>query len=66
MSNGEKMGAAFLSFPYAAEQQHALQQFLGAPPFAHGYSNPSLNPIDRLYSMQNSYFCTEDTTMMDE
>ncbi|XP_075229749.1 uncharacterized protein LOC142329227 [Lycorma delicatula] len=23
---------------------------------------PSLNPIDRLYSMQNSYFCGEDTS----
>ncbi|XP_071053689.1 LIM/homeobox protein LMX-1.2 isoform X2 [Onthophagus taurus] len=30
-----------------------------------GNANPGLNPIDRLYSMQNSYFCSEDLPTME-
>lgn len=67
LASSDKMGAAFLGFPYSSEQhQHALQQFLGASNFAHAYGNPTLNPIDRLYSMQNSYFCTEEASINDE
>lgn len=38
------------------------------PPMAHQtvpHSTAGLNPIDRLYSMQSSYFCAEDEQIME-
>ncbi|EEB11737.1 Insulin gene enhancer protein ISL-2, putative [Pediculus humanus corporis] len=61
----EKMNPGFLGFPYSdstlepAATAHQIFINQGPPPLG-------LNPIDRLYSMQTSYFCGEDTQMVDQ
>uniref|UniRef100_A0A182QDV0 Uncharacterized protein n=1 Tax=Anopheles farauti TaxID=69004 RepID=A0A182QDV0_9DIPT len=35
----------------------------GVPPGNHDSIGPMLNPIDRLYSMQNSYFCNQESQL---
>ncbi|CAH0545839.1 unnamed protein product [Brassicogethes aeneus] len=53
-----------ISFPSVLDSGQA-HLFLN-PPVAHQnppQTQPGLNPIDRLYSMQNSYFCAEDPPM---
>ncbi|XP_073975596.1 LIM homeobox transcription factor 1-beta isoform X2 [Rhodnius prolixus] len=37
-----------------------------SPMFIQHHHNISVNPIDRLYSMQNSYFCSEEQNMMEQ
>lgn len=62
LSQQEKLTSNFM-FPYGSvsegisEQQHVFLP-LGQP--------IGLNPIDRLYSMQNSYFCGEDTMHVEQ
>ncbi|GLV33962.1 uncharacterized protein CBL_11155 [Carabus blaptoides fortunei] len=58
----DKLETNFMGFPFAAGP--------GAEPGQHHvFMGPShhhaLNPIDRLYSMQNSYFCGEEAGHMD-
>ncbi|XP_065351369.1 LIM homeobox transcription factor 1-beta [Cloeon dipterum] len=60
-NNGPFMSA----FPYGSCPPEAAMAGGGPPAgmFGGGHQHPmtpSLNPIDRLYSMQNSYFCGED------
>lgn len=50
-----------IAFPSALDSGQS--QFFLNPPVAHQnppQTAPGLNPIDRLYSMQNSYFCGEE------
>ncbi|XP_071444958.1 LIM/homeobox protein Lhx3 [Hetaerina americana] len=57
--HGDKMDTTFIGFPYSASPlEPANHVFVHQP--------PSLNPIDRLYSMQTSYFCGEEGAMADQ
>lgn len=60
----EKMDSGFLGFPYSGSPLDPAgaghQIFINqAPPLG-------LNPIDRLYSMQTSYFCGEESALVDQ
>ncbi|XP_046405003.1 LIM homeobox transcription factor 1-alpha-like, partial [Ischnura elegans] len=57
--HGDKMDTAFIGFPYSASP-------LDPPNHVFVHQPPSLNPIDRLYSMQTSYFCGEEGAMADQ
>lgn len=61
----EKINPGFLGFLYSEspleQAATAHQIFINQTP-----APLSLNPIDRLYSMQTSYFCGEDTQMVDQ
>ncbi|XP_076265127.1 LIM homeobox transcription factor 1-beta [Rhynchophorus ferrugineus] len=54
----------FVGLPFPNSVDSSPSSIFLQPPVAHQnppHSQPGLNPIDRLYSMQNSYFCGEDS-----
>ncbi|KAH1003858.1 hypothetical protein HUJ04_003708 [Dendroctonus ponderosae] len=53
----------YLGLPFPNSIDSSNSSMFVQPPAAHQHhphTLPGLNPIDRLYSMQNSYFCGED------
>lgn len=63
---GERRIENYMEIPFPGVLDSGQANMFMTPPMAH--QNPphgiqALNPIDRLYSMQNSYFCGEDEQM---
>ncbi|XP_064214842.1 LIM homeobox transcription factor 1-alpha isoform X2 [Tribolium castaneum] len=62
-------GAAYMGISFPSSLDSGQQNMFMTPPMAHQnppHANPGLNPIDRLYSMQNSYFCADEEHNMIE
>lgn len=62
----EKRESSYIGISYALDS--GQQGLFMNPPMAHQnlpQNASGLNPIDRLYSMQSSYFCGEDESMME-
>lgn len=57
----EKMESNFMNFPFSGTGGEMNQHMFMSSTHHH-----ALNPIDRLYSMQNSYFCGEDANHMEQ
>lgn len=63
---GERRIENYMEIPFPGVLDSGQANMFMTPPMAH--QNPphgiqGLNPIDRLYSMQNSYFCGEEEQM---
>ncbi|KAJ3635864.1 hypothetical protein MTP99_008735 [Tenebrio molitor] len=69
-SMGEvRRGDGFMGISFPSSLDSGQASMFMTPPMAHQnppHANPGLNPIDRLYSMQNSYFCAEEEHTMIE
>lgn len=68
MGAGERRDS-YIEIPFPAVLDSGQQTMFMTPPVAH--QNPphgvqGLNPIDRLYSMQSSYFCGEEEAMSEQ
>jgi hypothetical protein len=78
--DGSKMDNGFISYPYNGGGNTSLESSNHHHPHHHHHHHhhnhiflhqqaPSLqglNPIDRLYSMQTSYFCGEQSPLVDQ
>lgn len=60
---GERRMENYMEIPFPGVLDSGQQNMFLTPPMAHQNGIQTLNPIDRLYSMQNSYFCGEDEQM---
>lgn len=64
-----RRGDGFMGISFPSSLDSGQASMFMTPPMAHQnppHANPGLNPIDRLYSMQNSYFCAEEEHTMIE
>ncbi|KAB0792731.1 hypothetical protein PPYR_14690 [Photinus pyralis] len=65
----DKFQSGYVGFPFASLDSGQLSMFLTPPPAHKNVVTHSvhldINPIDRLYSMQNSYFCAEEPSIID-
>ncbi|KAL3285351.1 hypothetical protein HHI36_019459 [Cryptolaemus montrouzieri] len=67
-SNEEKPGLVNPNEDHEFGIPHSFQSpalFLNPPAAHQNHPHGTLNPIDRLYSMQNSYFCSNDENMLE-
>lgn len=58
-----------MEIPFSASIDSGQSNMFMTPPPAHQnipHGVQGLNPIDRLYSMQSSYFCGEDESMSEQ
>ncbi|KAF5287666.1 hypothetical protein FQR65_LT12196 [Abscondita terminalis] len=65
----DKFPNGYVGFPFSSLDSSQLSMFITPPPAHKNVVTHSvhldINPIDRLYSMQNSYFCTEESSIID-
>lgn len=70
MGSSGKFPNNYVGFPFANLDSGQISMLMTPPPahknvMTHGV-HLDINPIDRLYSMQNSYFCAEDSAMIEQ
>lgn len=56
-----------MDIPFSGSMESRQNSVFLTPPMAHQnmpHGAQGLNPIDRLYSMQNSYFCGDEEAAM--
>lgn len=69
LESSGKFHNTYVGFPFSNLDSTQISMLMSPPPahknvVTHGV-HLDINPIDRLYSMQNSYFCTEETPIID-